>query len=62
MKLEWNLTYLFANEEEFFSMVEEIQERLDTFLEHTKEVTKDKFFAVLEEYFDVKEMTNRVLV
>ena len=62
MKLEWNLTHLFANEEDFFSMVEEIQERLDTFLEHTKEVTKDKFLAVLEEYFDVKEMTNRVLV
>lgn len=62
MKLEWNLTHLFASEEEFFSMVEEIQERLDTFLEYAKEVTKGKFLAILEEYFDIKEMTNRVLV
>ncbi len=63
MQLEWNLKNLFKNIEEFNNEIKKIKELLNDIKKYCdKKLDSESLFDMLEEKWNIKECTNKVLV
>lgn len=63
MKLKWNLNELFKNNDDFYKEIENIKKLLSNIKKYeNKELDENSFFDMLREKWNVKQLSNNVLV